>query len=366
MTLQGGISALIGLYLAASVLVSAGRRASGAPVGWAPWIALFGAWGLVIAPRWVPLSGFWAPVWGLVWLGLTLLLSAAGRRIGVRSGLGAWTWLLGPAQAVSLVATWLAASRRSRRRAVGDPAVVAAEPDREALESVVELGETTVGEIIVPRSEITALPRKARVRDWVHIVQQTGHRSIPIFEEDLDEIQGVLDLVDLFRRPPAGDAVRSHGREIRFVPESMRCDDLLRELIAQNERVAIVVDEFGGTAGLVTARDLVEILLGEIDRQNPFGGAIVRISDREYIADGHYRLDDFNEWSPVPLVEDDCETLAGFMLRRLGKVPLEGERVPHEALELEAAVATERRILKVRIWFAEPAPRTVEANRAHP
>ncbi len=146
----------------------------------------------------------------------------------------------------------------------------------------------------------------------------------------------------------------------------MHCDDLLRKLIARNETLAIVVDEFGGTAGLVSSQALFEILLGEISQQNPFEGRIVRIAEHTFLADGHYRVDDYNEGSAVRLPEGDYETLAGLMLDRLGRIPPEGEWIGLDGVSLEAVACTERRILKVRVrqtGAATPRGSKVDGDR---
>ena len=261
-------------------------------------------------------------------------------------------WILGPVHALGLVIAWIGSARRR-----GDAPTTGTAPEeatdivQEARESVVELGETTVGEVMVPRSEVTALAEEAHVGEWVALARETRHRGIPVYREDMDEIIGWLDLRDLLARPPANAPIKTFVCEVRFVPETMRCDDLLRDLIAAGERIAMVVDEFGGTAGLVTDQDLVEILLGEITRQDPFEGRIAQTCEGRFVADGHYRVDDFNEWSPIPLPEGNYETLAGYLLEQMGRIPPQGEHLASEGLNLEVTQSTERRIMKIQITF---------------
>ena len=110
-----------------------------------------------------------------------------------------------------------------------------------------------------------------------------------------------------------------------------------------------MVDEFGGTAGLVRDQDLFEILIGEINSQNPFQGRIFQLDTDEYLADGHYRVDDFNELSGLVLPEGDYETVAGLILDQLGRIPQEGDKISIGGILMEVATATERRIQKIRI-----------------
>jgi CBS domain containing-hemolysin-like protein len=229
----------------------------------------------------------------------------------------------------------------------------------EALESVVELGSTTVDEVMVPRSEIDALPESARVADWIRLARESRHPRLPVYGEDLDEIRGYLDLLDLFSADDPHRPVTDYLREARFVPGSMRCDDLLRELLAAGERFAIVVDEFGGTAGLVRDRDLFEILLGEIGQEGTGRIGIVPLGRGVYLAHGQYRIDDFTQRTGQSLPEGDYETLGGLLLARLGRIPETGEVVTVENARLEVVAGNERRILSLRISLA-PAATTSE------
>jgi len=228
------------------------------------------------------------------------------------------------------------------------------------LESVVELGETTVSEVMVPRGEIEALPESARVRDWAQLTVTTRHGNLPVYRSDLDEIVGYVALDDLLRATDADASIAAFRRDARFVPETMRGDDLLRELIASGERIAIVVDEFGGTAGLVRERDLFEILLGEIDRGDA-APAPRRLEPGVFVADGACRLDDFSEATGHVFPDGDYETLAGLVLHSLGRIPAAGESVLVEGARLEVQAASERRILRVRVTL----PAAEAEDRAH-
>jgi CBS domain containing-hemolysin-like protein len=363
------ILAVLGLYLAAATLISAWQRSPRATGGVAPWVALSGLWTLGVYGRWIAAPWFVAPAAGIAWGALMLLLTRSGAALARRAPVRRWVWLLGPVHAFALAGLWLrdwrhrhAAARPPEAAASAElaPAPPTTEPMGEALESVVELGETTVDEVMVPRSEIDALPADATVGDWLRLARESRHPYLPVYGEDLDEIRGYLSLHDLFSADDPGRQVTAFLREARFVPESMRCDDLLRDLLAAGARFAIVVDEFGGTAGLVRERDLFEILLGEIDQESADRIGMVPLGRGIYLAHGAYRTDDFAERTGHALPEGDYETLGGLLLAQLGRIPEEGETVTVDDLRFEVVAANERRIFSLRILMAPgeapPAP----------
>jgi CBS domain containing-hemolysin-like protein len=331
--------ALLGLYFATALAVAAWRRRAEGSGGIALWVSVFGVWAMLALGRWLPSRPLVAAA---AWAVTARLLVLAGATLGRRSTPRAWLWLLGPAQALAAISgDW-----RARRRSA--PAA-AAPPAGEVVESVLELGETTVSEVMVPRGEIRALPEGARVRDWARLTSDSRHGNLPVYRSDLDEIAGYVTLSDLWGASDPDAPVTGFLREPRFVPETMRCDDALRDLVAHGERIAIAVDEFGGTAGLVRERDLLEILLGEIDRGSAV--ALRRVEPGVFVADGACRVDDFNEAAGAALPEGGYETLAGLVLARMGRIPATGESLTVEDAQIEVLAASERRVLTVRIVF---------------
>jgi len=236
---------VLGGYLAAGMLIAAWQRSPRATGGVAPWVAFSGLWAIAACDRWVSASWPVALALGPAWGVLGLLLTRAGVALARRAPVRQWIWLLGPVHACALAGLWLADWRHRRAAPIGarqDPAEAlipdpgAAERMGEALESVVELGRTTVDEVMVPRSEIDALADTATVADWVRLARESRHPYLPVYGEDLDEIRGFLGLHDLFSASAPQRPVTDFLREARFVPESMRCDDLLRDLLAAGER----------------------------------------------------------------------------------------------------------------------------------
>ena len=218
-----------------------------------------------------------------------------------------------------------------------------------------ELGRTTVDTVMVPRSEIAALPETATVGDWLSLARSSRHPYLPVYRTELDEVLGYVRVNDLLSAADPRLPVKDFLREARFVPETMRCDDLLRELISHGERFAIVVDEFGGTAGLVRDADLFEILLGEIDQETAAGSEVTEVARGIFLVRGQCRLDDFNETFPRPLPAGDYETVGGLLLARLGRVPVTGEALEIDGIRLEVLASTPRRILRLRVMLAAAA-----------
>jgi CBS domain containing-hemolysin-like protein len=374
---SGVLLALLGGYLAVALVVTAWRRAAEASGDVGIWIALFGLWVVIALPRWLAVTP--AAAGGIVagWFAASLLLTRLGMLLARRSPARGLVWLLGPAHALTLAMSWIAAARlrhlelREERDGREQAAGAAAEPGGEvasgragaALESVVELGETTVEQVMVPRSEVHALEETAAVREWADLVRVSRHSHLPVCRGDLDEIRGYVCVRDLFRATGPAEPVARFQREARFVPASMRCDDLLRELIAHGEKIAVVVDEFGGTAGIVRDRDLFEILLGEIEQAGAGAPQLRPQGARAYLADGQLRIDDFNARAALPLPEGDYETLAGLVLARLGRIPAAGTRIQAGAIAIEVTDATERRIVTLRITLP-PAPTRARAGAA--
>jgi putative hemolysin len=317
-------------------------------------------WSIAAYSRWIRPSLFHAAIALAVWCGVLAILIVAAGMLAKSTRPRGWTWLLGPMHSLLIAASWLGRERLRREAAataadarvelpagmaesagaIGEDAV------EEAADGVVELRETTLAEVRVPRSEIEALADTARARDWLALARASGHGRIPVYRDDLDDIRGYLATTDLYREIDANAPIATFVRPIRFVPESMRGDDLLREMIVQGESLAIVVDEFGGTAGLVTSQDLLEILLGEIEQEHASLGPW-KTGELSYQADGAARIDDLNETLRIELPEGDYETLAGLILARLGRIPAPGERVVVNDIALAVTAVSRRRIQRV-------------------
>jgi CBS domain containing-hemolysin-like protein len=237
--------------------------------------------------------------------------------------------------------------------------------EREMIDSVMEFGETVVREIMVPRADMECLEDTATVGEAMARVKDLGFSRLPVYHGDIDHITGVLYAKDLL----AFDPEREHGRGIGklprrafFTPETKKAGELLRELQRRRTHIAIVVDEYGGTAGLVTLEDLIEEIVGEISDEHDVEESPVKVLDaRTLLAAGTVRLDELAEDYAVDLGgSEGVETLAGFLLDEFGRVPAVGEWVERGALRLEVAAVEDQRVTSVRIVRTE-APESGQA-----
>lgn len=248
--------------------------------------------------------------------------------------------------------------------AVADLAVEEAiieEEERALIESVIDLGDTVVREVMVPRPDMVTVSSEFRVADAMEVAILNGYSRIPVSGSGIDDVVGVVHAKDLMRAERDGREeapVAELARTARFVPETKRATALLREMQQERFHLAIVVDEYGGTAGLVTLEDIIEELLGEIvdefDVEHP---KVEQLPDGGVRVDARMPLDEVNELLRAQLPDGDFDTVGGLLLSELGHVPVDGERVAVGRWELTAVGVHERRIGRVQLLpLAEGAP----------
>lgn len=246
----------------------------------------------------------------------------------------------------------------------GEEEGVIQEEEKEMIYSIFELGDTLAREVMVPRIDVVALDVTTPMLEALKTIMEAGYSRIPVYKETIDNVQGVLyakDLLPYLRDGRTDVPLRSILREAYFIPETKKASDLLPDLQQRRVHVAIVVDEYGGMAGLVTIEDLLEEIVGEIqdeyDTEEPF---VEFVSDGEYIFDARVDLDDLNRLMDVTLPTEDSDTLGGFIYTELGKVPVVGDRVAYDDLAFTVESVAGRRIKKVRVERQE-APGAPEA-----
>lgn len=227
------------------------------------------------------------------------------------------------------------------------------EEEKEMIESVIDLRDTHVAEIMTPRTEIEAVHKGASLDEVRDFVAEKGHSRIPVYEETIDNILGVLYAKDLLRLPDAqAFQVSTVMRPALFIPESKLLRALLHEFQEQKVHMAIVLDEYGGTAGLVTIEDILEELVGEIvDEYEPEEPEPLRRIDEHTVdVDARMRIDDINDELNVELPEDeDYETIGGFVLSSLGRIPAVGETCQHDNVRIQVTASEPRRINRLRV-----------------
>jgi CBS domain containing-hemolysin-like protein len=242
--------------------------------------------------------------------------------------------------------------------------------EREMIESVIEFRDTQVGQIMTARPEIVALEIHATLPEVKRTLEESGHSRVPVYDGTLDHIVGILYARDLLRhlgQPPEQFNVRSALRPAVFVPEIKPLRDLLREFRQQKVHIAIVADEYGGTAGLVTIEDILEELVGEIsDEHEPIEPSMFRrLDDRTADVDARMYIGDVNRLLGLDLPDDaGYETLGGFISVQMGRIPPEGATFEHEAVRYTVTSAEPQKINRVTIELPGPkSPAEVAATR---
>src|ERR1700722_20393257 len=231
------------------------------------------------------------------------------------------------------------------------------EGDRDLIQSVVEFSGKTVREAMKPRPEMFAVPVETTVERFIDMMRTKHYARVPVYVDSIHNIRGIVYAQDVLQVPDSEASHRTLGtlmrRDVYFVPESKLGSDLLREMQKNNIRMAIVVDEYGGVAGLVTIEDLVEEIVGEIrdEHEKP---EIVRENDQSYIVSGGMDVDGLAELFGTKLEGRESATVAGLVSELAGHIPRRGETVDDGGLRFEVLEATDRKVERVRITAAQP------------
>jgi CBS domain containing-hemolysin-like protein len=252
---------------------------------------------------------------------------------------------------------------------VGEEEGVLEEEEREMIHGIFEMGDMLVRELMVPRTDLVAIEVNEPVEKAVELVTKHGHTRIPVYEGNLDHIVGVLYAKDLLRAVVRGEhkSLREIARKPYFTPESNKVQDVLRDLRKNRVHMAIVVDEYGGTAGAVTIEDILEEIVGPIQDEYDIGeeDEIQFISPNEVVLDGRVSVDDVNELLKLDIAADDYDTIGGYVLNQLGAAPKVGATLKLGNAELRVEAVQGTRIKKVRIRSATPF-QIPEANQGQP
>jgi CBS domain containing-hemolysin-like protein len=224
------------------------------------------------------------------------------------------------------------------------------EEEREMIEGIFDLVETSVREVMVPLVDVVAVPEDATVDEAVAQLRESGHSRVPVYRERIDNVVGVVGALDILARGASGETIRTLMRPAHYVPPTKRVSDLLPEMQRRRIQLAVVVDEYGASQGIVTLGDVIEEIVGEIpdDREPP--SQLVRLPDGSYLVDGRVWIEELNEKLEWDLPKKkEYETVAGLILDALGRIPRPGEEVTVGAYELAVVDADERRIHKVKV-----------------
>jgi CBS domain containing-hemolysin-like protein len=222
--------------------------------------------------------------------------------------------------------------------------------ERQMIHSVFELGDTLVREVMVPRTDVVFIEKSKTLRQAMSLALRSGYSRIPVVGENLDDIVGFAYLKDLTKRvfdrheAETTERVDSVMRPVLYVPDSKPIDALLREMQAERKHVAVVVDEYGGTAGLVTIEDVLEEIVGEItDEYDVARVDVEQLEDGATRVSSRYPVDDLEDITGVPVEDDDVDSVGGLMAKHLGRVPITGSVVEVHGLRFEAEAPAGRR-----------------------
>ncbi len=228
------------------------------------------------------------------------------------------------------------------------------EEEHDMITGVFEFKKTMVKEVMVPRTEIVAVSKETSLNDWISLVVEEGHSRVPVFVDTLDNIIGIVHVKDLFQfwgKPESAFHLDDILHPPHFIPESRRLEELLKDFKIWRVHIAIVVDEYGGTAGIVTIEDLIEEIFGEIEdefdevEQDPFQPQ----EDGSVLVDAGVEIDAFQAYFGLPEEKGQYETLSGLIFEITGRVPLPRERITYKNLSLIIEAADPKRIYKVRV-----------------
>lgn len=211
----------------------------------------------------------------------------------------------------------------------------------------ISLADQPIKEVMIPRTEIVAVDQSASIQEVIHVFRRSGFSRLPVYKETLDNIMGVVHAHDLFHRPRS---LKTILREVLFVPQTKKSADLLREFRQRGITIAIVVDEYGGTAGLVTTEDLIEELVGEIHDEYDVEEIVCeKVNDSTYILSGRVEIDFLNERYRLNIPSGDYETIAGYVMHVAGRIPREGESITTNSFSITISRATKNKIQLVQL-----------------
>jgi putative hemolysin len=223
----------------------------------------------------------------------------------------------------------------------------------EMIQSIVQFGDKVARDVMTPRTQIVAIDINSAVEKLLQLVIAKRHAQIPVFRDDLDNIEGIVherDLLRVWQRADKLENFRSLIKPAYFVPETKPVDDLLQEMKQKSNQMVIVIDEYGGVSGLITMEDLIEEIVGEIYDVSESDGQKIVEENGTLVVSGTLELGVLEDKMGVPLVADtDCTTVAGAVIELFGRVPAAGEKIEHGGVEIQVLEADRRRVRRLRI-----------------
>ena len=285
---------------------------------------------------------------------LTVVLSPAIRVLSVVSNVLVRPW----GGRVSLTSPLVTEEEIRLLVKMGEEEGVIREDERQMIHSIFEFGDTVAREVMVPRIDMVCVQDRAPLDDVLRVILEEGHSRIPVYHESIDQIVGVVHVKDLLSHLKAGHHTLPAQEVMRpayFIPESKRLDDLFREMRRKKTHMAIVVDEYGGTAGLVTIENLLEEIVGPIlDEYDVEEKLFEVINDQVALVDGRMSIEEVNELLGIDLPAGEVDTIGGLVYSLLGHVPTQGETVTSDGVEIVVERLEGHRIARVRMTKRVP------------
>ncbi|WP_037913109.1 hemolysin family protein [Sulfobacillus thermosulfidooxidans] len=236
--------------------------------------------------------------------------------------------------------------------------------ERQMIQGIFDLGETVAREVMVPRIDVNALPDTAPLREAWDAVIHWGHSRLPVFRKTIDDVVGVIyarDILAYLKERDPQTPIGELARPVLYIPETKKVDELLADFRRQRTQIAVVLDEYGGTAGIVTIEDLLEEIVGEIqDEYDQEDQPIRQLDDGVIDVAGMVQLEEVNDILDVDLPHEDFDTVGGLILHLLGRAPVEGEIVRWDNLEFTVSKVVGRRVARVIIKAQKPEQTTDE------
>jgi CBS domain containing-hemolysin-like protein len=206
---------------------------------------------------------------------------------------------------------------------------------------------------MTPRTDIVGVSIDTQMQDVLNVFMQSGYSKLPVYEDNLDNIKGVIHVYDMFKNPQNLNEII---REVMFVPETKRTLDMLREFLDNRVSFTIIVDEFGGTEGILTVEDIIEEMFGEIrDEYDEDPDVCKKVDDNAYVLSGKIEIDFLNEEHELNIPDGDYETIAGYITTRIGRIPAKGEKVKIDNYQFVILHASKIKINLIKMFIFPPA-----------
>lgn len=226
------------------------------------------------------------------------------------------------------------------------------------LENARKFNELTADDVMIPRTDIVAVSLDTKVADLEKMFAKTGHTRLPVYKSNMDEIIGFVHIKDCFKKSLNKKSFAIHDilRELILVPKTIQIKDLLARMKSSRLHIAVVLDEYGGTEGLITIEDIIEVIFGDItDEHDKSIANLIKYEGDGALVDGKIEIEDIEEQLNIRLREneddDDYDTLAGFMITKLGKIPQEGDEYTHNNMAFKVVESSDRKVSKIKINF---------------